>query len=283
MAKRAGRKLHRGVAVLLVFLLLFAAIFAILCAGVQYRIRRWKYWRPDYEKTNIEELLDKPSRTEEDYATLYAQTGLTAIGMEDTLSQPNGKQTVLDIQRYYFREITIYGEYASPVMYQERTRSMATLAHLRDGDVLVTPSTVVGWWRWGHCALVVDGENGLLLESIGVGSDSRYNSVEAFGNLPGFMVLRPKADEETRAQVVSYAKENLVGLPYVFTVGILSKKFPSKIRYTQCAHLAWYAYRRFGVDLECNGGGLVVPRDIANSDKVEIVQIFGFDPDGLWK
>lgn len=283
MTKRVDEKSHRGIAVLLVSLLVFATIFAVLCAGVQYQVRRWEYWRPDYEKIDITPLLDKLSRTEEDYETLYAQTGLTAIGMEDTLSQPSGKERVLDIQRHYFRAITVYGEYATPIMYQERTRVRATLAHLQDGDVLVTPSTVVAWWRWGHCALVVDGENGVLVESIGIGSDSRYNPIEVFTNLPAFMVLRPKADKETKAQVVSYAKENLVGLPYDFSVGILSKKCPSKIKGTQCAHLAWYAYRRFGVDLDYSGGGLVTPRDIAKYANVEIVQIFGFNPDGLWK
>ena len=283
MAKAGRKKLHKGIAILLVVLLFFLTVFGVLCLGAQYQKRRWKYWRPDYDKIDLEELLDKPSRTAEDYDVLYAQTGLTAIGIEDALAQEDGKQTVLDIQRYYFRDISIYGEYASPIMYQEKTRSLATLAHLKNGDVLVTASTLVSWWRWGHSALVIDGEEGLLIESIGIGKDSKYNTTEVFADLPSFMVLRPKADEETKAQVVSYAKQKLVGLPYVFTVGILSKKAPKKIKYTQCAHLVWYAYKRFGLDIDGNGGGLVLPKDIANSSNVEIVQIFGFDPDRLWK
>ncbi|MBQ8343408.1 MAG: hypothetical protein IJY21_04800 [Clostridia bacterium] len=283
MAKAGRKKLHKGIAILLVVLLFFLTVFGVLCLGAQYQMRRWNYWKPDYDKIDIEELLDKPSRTAEDYDVLYAQTGLTEIGIEDTLAQKDGKQTVLDIQRYYFRDISIYGEYASPIMYQEKTRSFATLAHLKSGDVLVTASTLVSWWRWGHSALVIDGEEGLLIESIGIGKDSKYNTTEVFADLPSFMVLRPKADEETKAQVVSYAKQKLVGLPYVFTVGILSKKAPKKIKYTQCAHLVWYAYKRFGLDIDGNGGGLVLPKDIANSSNVEIVQIYGFDPDRLWK
>lgn len=282
MSERKGKKLHKGIAILLVVLLFFLTVFGVLCLGAQFQKRRWKYWRPDYEKISIEELLDKSSRTAEDYAVLYAQTGLTEIGMEDTLAQKDGKQIVLDIQRYYFRDISVYGEYASPIMYQEKTRSLATLAHLQDGDVLVTASTLVSWWRWGHSALVIDGEEGLLIESIGIGKDSKCNTTSVFADLPSFMVLRPKTDQETKAQIVSYAKEKLVGLPYVFTVGILSKKNPKKIKYTQCAHLVWYAYKRFGLDIDGNGGGLVVPKDIANSSNVEIVQIFGFQPDRLW-
>ncbi len=283
MSERKRKKLHKGIAVLLVVLLFFLTVFGVLCVGLLYQNKHWHYWRPDYEKIKIEELLDKPSRTAEDYAVLYAQTGLTEIGIEDTLAQKDGRQTVLDIQEYYFRRVTIHKEYAGPLMYQDKTVSRVTLAHLQDGDVLVSASTAVSWWRWGHCALVVDGEGGLIIESIGIGKDSKYNTIEVFADLPSFMVLRPKADEETKAQVVSFAKENLVGLPYLFTVGILSKKAPKKIKSTQCAHLVWYAYKRFGLDLDGNGGGLVLPRNIANSPNVEIVQIFGFHPERLWK
>ena len=283
MAEKKRRKLHKGVAILLGVLLFFLTVFGVLCLGVLYQNRHWQYWRPNYEKISIEELLDKPSRTAEDYAVLYAQTGLTQIGIEDTLAQQDGKQIVLDIQEYYFRRITIRRDYASPLMYQDKTVSRATLAHLQNGDVLVSASTVVSWWRWGHCALVVDGAGGLIIESIGIGKDSKYNTSEGFSDLASFMILRPKMDKESKAQVVAFAKEKLVGLPYVFTVGILSKKNPKKIKSTQCAHLAWYAYKCFGLEIDGNGGRLVLPQDIANSSNVEIVQIFGFDPERLWK
>lgn len=283
MAEVKRKKLHKGIAVLLAVLLSVGAVFGVFCLGVNYRIKTWSRWRPDYEKIDIEELLDKSTRTQEDYATLYAQTGLTALGIEDTLSQADGKEHVLRIQEYYFLDIPVQGRRVSPVMYQERTPTYATLAHLQDGDVLVTASTVVSWWRFGHSALVVDGDGGVLLESIGIGSDSEYNPTAVFANTPDFMVLRPKASAETKAKVVRFARERLVDLPYVGTVGILSKKNPKKIKYTQCAHLIWYAYKQFGIDLDGNGGGLVLPQDIANSDQVEIVQIFGFHPERLWK
>ena len=283
MTKTGGRKLHKGWAVVIAVLLVLLAVLGAFGLGVRYQISRWENWYPDYEKQDISALLEKTDRTAEDYALLYAQTGLTAVGVEDTLAQENGRETVLKIQEHYFREITVYGRYVSPIMYQERTAERATLARLQDGDILVTASTVVSWWRYGHSALVVDGAGGLLVESIGVGSDSKYNATETFVYLPNFIVLRPKADKAVKAQVVSYARENLVGLPYFFTVGILSKKSPKKIKRTQCAHLVWYAYQKFGLDLDSNGGGLVLPQDIANSANVEIVQIFGFHPERLWK
>jgi len=44
----------------------------------------------------------------------------------------------------------------------------------------------------------------------------------------------------------------------------------------------WYAYNKFGVDLDSNGGMLAMVRDIALSDKAEVVQSFGFAPDARW-
>ena len=38
-----------------------------------------------------------------------------------------------------------------------------------------------------------------------------------------------------------------------------------------------------GYDLDPTGGPLVTPDDIANSPYLEVVQIYGFDPDKLWK
>ena len=47
--------------------------------------------------------------------------------------------------------------------------------------------------------------------------------------------------------------------------------------------LVWYAYQKFGLDLDGNGGALVLPFDLANSSQMELVQVFGFDPDRLWE
>ena len=44
----------------------------------------------------------------------------------------------------------------------------------------------------------------------------------------------------------------------------------------------WYAYKQFGVDLDANGGCVVKPRDMANSEYMQVVQVFGFDPEKVW-
>ena len=51
---------------------------------------------------------------------------------------------------------------------------------------------------------------------------------------------------------------------------------------THCSHLVWQAYKHFGYDIDSDGGPLVTCNDIARSDLLEVVQVYGFDPDALW-
>ena len=98
------------------------------------------------------------------------------------------------------------------------------------------------------------------------------------------MVFRIKdeiANGQKIEEIVDYAANNLVGIPYEGLAGLVTDK--NKIDKTQCAHIIWYAFKQFGIDLDCNGGLLVTPYDIANSECVELVQVFGFDKDRLWK
>ena len=37
-----------------------------------------------------------------------------------------------------------------------------------------------------------------------------------------------------------------------------------------------------GFDLDSDGGRIVTAKDIANSSLLEVVQIFGVDPDAIW-
>ena len=166
----------------------------------------------------------------------------------------------------------------------EGIKDVAPMAQLEPGDILVTSTTRVSWLRYGHAALVVDGEAArpMVVESISPGSKSTFNYASDFSKLANFMVLRPTVDEATKAEIVEFAKTELVGIPYRFTLGIFYKKFPEKIRVSQCAHLVWYAYMKYGYDLDSTGGGVVKPQDMVLSEHVEVVQSYGFDLDDLW-
>ena len=61
------------------------------------------YWRPEYPMENIEPLLRSASPlSDADYEKLYAQTGLTRVGVDRMRSEgKNGIVRILEIQKSY--------------------------------------------------------------------------------------------------------------------------------------------------------------------------------------
>ncbi len=274
------KKRKRIVAVLCAVAFFLLGIVGVLEIGVLTQ-QGWTRWKPDYEKIDIEPLLKKTERTDEDYLVLYKQTGLTRLGIDD-LASVNPKR-VLEIQDAFFKEYAVTRTHFAPFTYMEKIDGYTYLPLLKDGDILVSATTYTSFFRYGHSALVVEGATRTLLESVSIGHVSAFGPAESFTSYASFLVLRPKVDESVKAQVVAYAKEELLGVPYLLTAGIFTQKYDEgKVDGTHCSHLVWQAYKRFGIDLDATGGAVVTPRDIALSPQVELVQAFGFDLDTLW-
>ena len=277
--KAKGKKLAlRITAVVFSFAL---AVMGVLQLGCLYTRLTWEAYRPDYPKVDLISVLEKAKLTDADYELLYRQTGLTKLGIDGYLEKGD-KQGILNTQQFFFEDYEVITDCFNIFTYDETIRAHAPIANLETGDILVTSTTRVSWWRYGHAALVVDGEKKVILESIAPGIDSKLNYASEFADLANFLVLRPKLTAETKQAVVRYAIDEMRGMPYGMTRGVLSKKYPETLKTTQCAHLVWYAYKKFGVDLDSNGGGIVKPQDMALSKHVEVVQAYGFDLDTLW-
>ena len=70
-----------------------------------------------------------------------------------------------------------------------------------------------------------------------------------------------------------------MGIEYNIFAGVVKKdksdeKTPSS---SHCSHIVWQAYKSQGVDIDQDKGIIVTPHDIAMSDKLSVVQIFGLD------
>lgn len=273
--------LHAASFVIAIALLICSIILLILRAGVLIADNR-EYFRPDYEKVDLSDILDKTELTDEDYELIYRQTGLAKIAVCDLLEKGD-KDSIAEMQEQFFSDIDYQCSNWSMFSYIECLESHIKLADLQDGDILISSSTHISSWRCGHAAIVVDAKKGLILNAVRAGSLSEISGISDFTDRASVMVLRPKLDKETRESVAEYARNNLVGIPYSSTVGILSPKYEETIKTTQCSHLVWYAYKKFGIDIDSDGSGLVTPKDIAHSEYLDIVQIYGFDPDNLWK
>ena len=236
---------------------------------------------PDYEKIDISALLDKAELGGEDYDLLYRQTGLTEIGIERELKRGEaGKRKILEIQAAFFTPREVVRKYVAAWMCIDVVRGAAPNVMLETGDIIVSASTHISSLRIGHAGLVVDGEKGEVLQATAYGENTLIGDVTDFTSRINFLVLRPKASAETKQKVAAYAKENLVGIPYDAFAGVITHK--NTIPRTQCAHIVWYAYKQFGVDLVSENKLMILPYDLANSDGVEVVQSFGFDPEKKW-
>lgn len=276
----------KGIKKLLLFLFIFVfivvAVLTTLSVGVSVADSSWEHIYPDYEKQDISVILQKKQITDEEYRLLYRQTGLTKIGIDDLRSSGNTQQ-ILTLQNAFLKPKTVQCRNFAPFTYTEEILGYMPLTSLKNGDVLVSSSMHVSFLRYGHAALVVDAAKGKVLEIAEFGSVSGYDMDVDFCDRANFMVMRPNLPQSLIDQVVENAKKNLMGIPYDVTVGVLSKKNPEKLQGTQCAHLVWYAYQQFGIDLDSDGGAVVRPKDLANSPYLQVVQVFGFDLEKLWK
>ncbi len=248
---------------------------------------------PDYEQVDLQPILQKEHFSQEDYQLLWEQTGLSKTAIDqilDTRFHPS--KTILDYQQKFF-DTPIYQCYSNTVISHEeiivnqdgKYTIGTSIANVQEGDVFITKSSHTFGWRNGHAAIVVDEENKNTLESITLGTNSRLSTVSRWESYPNFIQLRLKdTDKETRAMIAQNALVYLNDLPYSLGMGLWHWKNQPQdsISCTNCSHLVWQAYQWYGYDLDSDGGFLVTPKDLANSDLFEVIQVYGVDPNNIW-
>lgn len=270
-------------AVIIVFAVVFAlaAVFAffMICDAVAHNTARTV---PNYPRQDLSAVLAKEEWSDEDYDLIYRQTGLTRAYFEGLDARPD-EEFILRCQNDLFFE----GEYEHDAdtfgtAHDYFPNEYFAMVELEPGDVLISASVHTMGWKNGHAALVVGGSS--VLQAFGVGTVSDIVSPSWFRRAANFMVLRPKLEKSEADRVVSWALENMNGVEYSLFTGIFSPKDQTDDpRDTQCAHLVWQAYYACGYDIDSTGGPVVSPKNIANSDLFEVIQVNGFDLDTLWR
>lgn len=271
--------------------LVLLAIFLIISV-MEVLIEPAGYFRPDYDKTDISSILAKENYTEDDYKELFYQTGLGKTAVDEIMKDENGADKILDYQENFFKTNNILCEPIGIITSQESIvnsegKSMYgfNLAPYENGYVLITKATHSLGWRHGHAAIITDAENKETLEAVILGSNTRFQNINKWRIYPSFIMLKLKdTSQETLNNIAEFAKNNLNDITYGLTVGLTSKKNPDPddISSTQCSHLAWYPFMQYGYDVDSDGSWLVTPKDIANSDLFEVVQIYGVNPEAIW-
>ena len=259
--------------------LMICIIYGILSNYVAslFYIEPMAHIYPSAQRIDISYLTQKDinNYTNDDYAVIFQQTGLGRTAVEKL----SDTALLLDYQDSYFAEVDFECTMNSPVSFEERIDdSPAIIAPLEDGDILITNSSHVFSWRNGHAAIVVDAENGITLEAVVIGKNSKLQDTEKWRHYPNFAVLRLKgAEKKERAAIARSAYDYLNDIPYVATIGLIPAKYSELeiVRGTQCAHLVWLAYAAHGYDIDSDKGFIVTPKDILESDLFEVVQVYG--------
>jgi len=275
---------------LIAFITIIIIIAAI--ATVEKLIEPMGYFRPDYDKRDITGILEKEVLSDDDYKELFYQTGLGKTAVDEILKDKSGKEKILEFQKNFFTEYNISSEKFAVIVNHESLVDEKgkiiygfDLAPYENGYVLITKATHSLGWRHGHAGIITDAENEETLEAVLLGQDSMLQNINKWRSFPSFIMLKLKdASQEELDKIAEFAKINLLDVPYGLSVGLTSKKNPepSNITTTQCAHIVWHPFMQFGYDIDSDGTWLVTPKDIANSDLFEIVQIYGVDPDEIW-
>ncbi len=286
ISKRAKTLFITIITIMIVLIIAYAVSTQILKSN--------GYVHPDYDKSDISAILEKDSFTDAEYKELFFQTGLGKYAIDEILKDNIlGVSTILKFQDNFFTERNISMSKPWKLVKNEyvvddtgKSIKAFDFAPYEDGYILLRSSAHTLGWRHGHAGLILDAEKGEVLEAVTMGKNSKIHDIKSWSNRPTFIMLKLKNNDPALSEeIVRFAEEYLIDIPYRLTVGLLWDKNPDPedLKYTQCSHVVWYPYNQFGYDLDSNGSWLVLPEDIAYSDLLEVVQIYGLDPNEFWR
>jgi len=151
------------------------------------------------------------------------------------------------------------------------------LQNVQKGDILITKSSFTLLYRHGHIALVVDAEQGLVIEALGYGTYSTLAELDKWNYYPTVQVLRLKdTNPELQDQLTIHATEHYLDIPYsILTTGTTTDR-------THCSALIWKIFNDFGYDLNPRNSLVVRPQDFMESPYLERIESYGFGLEQMW-
>jgi len=250
-------------------------------------IEKQGYFIPSASKIDLLPVLSKTILTDSDYQIIYAQTGIAKPIVQELKLSPDFKNKMLNFQEHYLAPVTISSQRLAFFTQEDfiknpdKTAMPAfDLAPYKNGYIFFTKSTHTMNWRHGHAGIVVDAKRKKTLEALNPGTASIEQDADKWRYYPTFKMMRLKNVEQTVLnQIALYASTQLSNLPYDI---VADKNQGSSPYATHCSLLVWQAFKPFGFDLDATGGLFVSPKNIASSPLLEVLQIYGFNPDEDW-
>lgn len=267
-------------------------IFILILILFGYLIQRYwahkdKRFVPNYPKVTLSE--------ESHNQTIFLQTGLGEPAIKK-LRKEGEFQKILQMQEIFRGQpqvdcVSLLGWFTMEDRINlsqqglksdiEKEGVLPFFVDIQPGDIILTLSTHSIGWRHGHVALVID-EN-TTLECMTWGQNVTYGNLENWRSYSDIAVLRVKGvTPQLQQKVVEYGQEKLYDTPYHLTAGLLKEKAPAIDAPefgSQCAYMVWYVWKQFGYDLDSDGGRLVTAYDLLHSENLEVVQLYGMNPE----
>ena len=285
MSKKTGK--GKKIAILLAAILV-AALFGVYTAEMITEANA--RFIPGYEMIELMELAGMGSGdfSGEEYALLFRQTGLGKAAVDSVFSSAEDPASVLAAYQEKFFNPPEYTCYNIGIGTQEERfldkKGNAVfgfeIADVRTGDIVVSKLTHSVGWRHGHAGIVIDAGKGKTFEAIYPGTLTMVQDLSKWRTFPTYIQLRHK-DPEIGEAAAAIAVEDLSGVYWRHHAGILGRS--DKPGSTQCSHLIWHAFGKLGYDINSSRLWPVTPKGLVNSEHLEVVQIYGVDPERIWK
>lgn len=244
---------------------------------------------PDYSRVDLDEILNKTDFSEDDYKTLFYQTGLGKYAIDSIKGTADFKERVKEYQQLFFKQtdytcsreaITTNMEYF--VDAEGEYIHGFKMFDVKDGYVLIMESSHSFGWRHGHAGIVVSNGNAVLEAPI-IGQPTQKYMISTWTKYPTFIMLRLKDTSDAKLKEIALdAEKYLDDSVYNPLAGVFKKDQGQSPDSVQCAYLVWYAFFNHGIDIDSDGGNIVTVKDIKDSDLFEVVQIYGYNPADFW-
>ncbi len=224
----------------------------------------------------VERLKSGEELSDEDLLTISKQTGLGKDSIR-TLTLTKRLNEIYDYQNDYLKNQKYYKSHFVLVSYEELLyESHLPFVNIRTGDVILTSSSVTGFFRHGHAGIVINGPSGETVEAYSPLENSCISNVNTWLEYRAVMVLRLKPEYAHLAdQAAKYAEENLVDVKY--SLFSSTKDSTDNVKRTQCAQLVYLAFKYVGLEIDQNGDWLITAKEISKSKYFYTVEVKGFD------
>ena len=185
--------------------LLLAAVLAISGTVTQTVVHnRVIHYTPDYAMIDLTPILAHETFSEDDYRTLFYQTGLGPAAIDELRLREDFAAELTAFQKNFFAPVTVDCRRMAITTCMEFTVdedgdeiSAFRTAPTHTGDVAAMLSSHSFGWRHGHAGLLVSETQ--VLEAAMIGTDSAVYPLTMWTGHPTFILLRYKKPTKIRS------------------------------------------------------------------------------------